>query len=179
MRALQGKPHHCSALCSWQAQHTLALPSAPGLLKMQHCSAGWARAAPRPLSVPSLQTGQEGAPSKYRPDSLSSIPPKGIQQLVLEAIPKHEEEKKSMRSSERGSLMLEQSASCSAGVSSWGDEGRAVGGIYPDLSTAMDAASPNSLPAKLRKCGSAERQGAGGELAAGQSSEGWEQWCRV
>jgi len=53
------------------------------------------------VSTPVFKKGKED-PGNYRPVSLTSIPGKAIEQLVLDAISKQLEEKKVIRSSQYG-----------------------------------------------------------------------------
>lgn len=72
----------------------------------------------RKQTLPRLQKGQEGRPKNYRPVSLTSIPGK---QLILEATPKHAEDKRVIRRSQHG---------FTKGKSCWTDGGRAVDVVY-------------------------------------------------
>jgi len=61
----------------------------------------------------SLQSSKRRDPGNYRPVSLTSIPGKVMEQLILEVINKQVKEKKVIRSSQhgftKGKIMLDQS----------------------------------------------------------------------
>lgn len=92
----------------------------------------------------------------YRPVSLTSIPGKVIEQLLLEAICKQLEEKKFIRSSQhgftKGKLCLTNLVAFCDVITGGLDEVRAVGAVYLDFSKAFDAVSHNILVTKLRRC---------------------------
>ncbi|GAB0186867.1 mitochondrial enolase superfamily member 1 [Grus japonensis] len=52
--------------------------------------------------TPVFKKGKEEDPGNYRPVSLTSIPGKVMEQLILDVISKHVEEKKVIRSDQRG-----------------------------------------------------------------------------
>uniref|UniRef100_A0A8C3CN94 Reverse transcriptase domain-containing protein n=1 Tax=Cairina moschata TaxID=8855 RepID=A0A8C3CN94_CAIMO len=110
--------------------------------------------------TPVFKKGRKEDPGNYRPVSLTSVPGKVLEQLVLDATSKQLEEKKVMSSSLHG---FTKGKSCSTnlvafydGITSWVDGGRAVDGIYLDFSKAFNTVSHDILLAKLKKCGTDE-----------------------
>jgi len=91
----------------------------------------------------SLQSSKR---ARRRPASLTSIPGKVMEQLILDVIIKQVEEKKVIRSSQHLIAFYN-------GMTGWADEGRAVNVVYLNFSKAFDTDSHNILVGKLRKCG--------------------------
>jgi len=113
----------------------------------------WRKASVTPI----FKKGKKEDPGNYRPVSLTSIPGKMMEQLILEVIIKQVEEKKVIRSSQHG---FTKAKSCLTsliafydGVTGWVDGGRAVVVVYLDFSKAFNTVSHNILLGKLRKRG--------------------------
>jgi len=107
--------------------------------------------------TPVFKKGKEEDPGNYRPVSLTSIPGKIMEQLILDVIIKQVEEKKFIRSSQhvftKGKSCLTNLIAFYDAMTGWVDEGRAVDVVQLNFSTAFDTVSHNILLGKLRKCG--------------------------
>ncbi|GAB0178662.1 mitochondrial enolase superfamily member 1 [Grus japonensis] len=94
-----------------------------------------------------LKKGKKEDPGNYRPVSLTSIPGKMMEQLILGVISKHVEEKKVMGSDQhgftKGKSCLTNLIAFYDGMTGWVVEGRAVNVVYLDLSKAFDTVSHN------------------------------------
>jgi len=83
--------------------------------------------------IPVFKKGKKEDSRSYRPVSLTSIPGKMMEQLILDIISKQVEEKKVIRSSQHGFTKGSGMTSFCDGMTSWIDEGRAVAAVYLDF----------------------------------------------
>ncbi|GAB0199656.1 mitochondrial enolase superfamily member 1 [Grus japonensis] len=92
--------------------------------------------------TPVFKKGKKEDPGNYRPVSLTSIPGKVTEQLVLGVINKHVEEKEVIGSGQhgftKGKSCLTNLIAFYGGMTSWVDEGRALHVVYLDFSRAFD-----------------------------------------
>ena len=89
--------------------------------------------------------------------SLTSIPGKVMEKLILGTASRHIKDKRVIRGSQQGCT---KGKSCLTNliafyeeVTRWVDDGKAVDVVYLDFSRAFDTVSHGILAAKLRKCG--------------------------
>ncbi|GAB0202805.1 mitochondrial enolase superfamily member 1 [Grus japonensis] len=105
--------------------------------------------------TPVFRNCKKEDPGNYRPVSLTSIPGKVMEQLILGVINKHVEEKEVIGSSQhgftKGKSCLTNLIALYGGMTGLVDEERAVDFVY--LNKAFDTVSHNILKGKLRKCG--------------------------
>ena len=99
--------------------------------------------------TPVFNKGKKEDPGNYRAVSITSIPGKMMQQLILEVIIKQVEEEKVIRSSQhgftKGKSCLTNLIASYDGMTGWVGEGRAVDVVYLDFSKAFDTVSHNIL----------------------------------
>ncbi|PKU44242.1 rna-directed dna polymerase from mobile element jockey- hypothetical protein [Limosa lapponica baueri] len=108
--------------------------------------------------IPVFKKGKKEDPGNYRPVSLTSIPGKMMERLVLGIILKHMEEKQAIRSSQhgftKGKSCLTNLIAFYDGMTAWIDEGRAVDVVYFDFSKAFDTVSHSIL---IGECSAGQR----------------------
>ena len=98
------------------------------------------------------KNGKKENPGNYRAASLTSIPGKAMEQLILDVISK-QEEKEVIEQSAREKSCLTHLIAFYDVMAGWVDEDRAVNVVYLDFSKAFDTVSHSMLVGKIRKCG--------------------------
>ncbi|GAB0190798.1 mitochondrial enolase superfamily member 1 [Grus japonensis] len=91
--------------------------------------------------TPVFKKGKKEDPGNYRPVSFISIPGKVMEQLVIDVISKHVEEKvigSGQHGFTKGKSCLTNLIAFYDGMTGWVDEGRAVNVVYLDFSKAFD-----------------------------------------
>ena len=106
--------------------------------------------------TPIFKKGKKEDPGSYRPVSLTSIPGKVMEQLVLNSISKQLEDKKVIKSNQhrftKGKSCLTNLIAFYDVITVWVDGGRAVDVVCLDFSKVFDTVSHNILVMRLRKC---------------------------
>ncbi|PKU36059.1 rna-directed dna polymerase from mobile element jockey- hypothetical protein [Limosa lapponica baueri] len=107
--------------------------------------------------TPVFKKGKKEDLRNYKPVSLTSLPGKMVERLILGVISKHMKEKKALRSSQhgftKGKSCLTNLIAFYDGMTGWTDEGRAVDIVYLDFGKAFNTVSLSILIRKLRMGG--------------------------